>query len=140
MRSWVAGGMPELSGSFSTSETVVCETPAFAFPVTAEPDGEAPTGDVRVGIRPEAITVTDTAMPGGVGGIGRVRLVEDLGAETVVYFEVGSEMLVTCHPVDTPLPLGYDDALPFAVNPRDVAVFERETGRRLGSGAGNAHA
>ena len=117
-----------------------CETPAFTFPVEADGDADASANGVQVGIRPEAITVTETAMPGHVSGVGRVRLVEDLGAETVVYFEVGSDMLVTCHPADTPLPLGYDDAIPFAVDPASLVVFDGQTGRRLGRGAGNGHA
>ncbi len=117
-----------------------CETPAFAFASEAEADGALPQGDIRIGIRPEAITVTDAPAADHLSGIGRVRLVEDLGAETVVYFEIGSETLVTCHPVGTPMPLGYDDAIPIAIDPQHVAVFDRGTGRRVGRGVGNGHA
>ena len=118
----------------------VCETPAFAFPVAVAHGAGVPPGGIQVGIRPEAIAVTDAAPPGHVSGVGRVRLVEDLGAETVVYFETGSETMVTCHPVDTPIPLGYDDAIPFTIDPASLVVFDEETGQRLGHGAGNGHA
>ena len=118
----------------------VCETPAFAFAARSDAGASIPPGDVTVGVRPEAIGVAEPQTADAVRGQGRVRLAEDLGAETVVYFETGSETLVTCHPVEAPLPRSYDDTIAFSIDPAHLVVFDGATGRRLGRGTGNGHA
>jgi ABC-type sugar transport system ATPase subunit len=90
----------------------------------------APRG-VVAGIRPEAVR-----LGGGEGlrAAGRVRLVEDLGGEYVVYLDVGALSVTTALPVRGEPP-AYGAELGFAVAPEDVVVFDAGTGARLGRGA-----
>ncbi|MCG8508896.1 MAG: ABC transporter ATP-binding protein [Rhodospirillales bacterium] len=96
-------------------------------------EGDAGDGDVWVGLRPEAIHLDDS---GRLKAQSKVRLVENLGGEFVVHFESEGEPLTTAFSVmerDAP---EYGATVGISVEPADVLVFDRATGRRLGRGQG----
>jgi len=87
---------------------------------------------VVAGLRPESMRVGGN---GGLPGRGRIRLVEDLGGEYVVYLDADGLPLTASFPARDDLDLSHGNELEFAVDPRDIVVFDAETGQRLGRGA-----
>ncbi len=67
--------------------------------IEGEPDGvdvsqrwERAAGEVLVGVRPEACELAGDSVPGTLTVPGEVEVVEDLGAETIVYFRPAAEV------------------------------------------------
>jgi len=87
---------------------------------------------VVAGLRPESMRIGGNS---GLAGSGRIRLVEDLGGEYVVYLDADGLPLTASFPVRDDLDLSHGKELGFAVDPRDIVVFDAETGQRLGRGA-----
>ncbi|MCW6511165.1 ABC transporter ATP-binding protein [Lichenifustis flavocetrariae] len=85
-------------------------------------------GPVTVGLRPEAIRLGSSR---GVAGKGRVRLVENLGGELVVYVDVSGTDLVMSFPVTDAAAPVFDSTVAFSFDPADVLVFDPGDGRRL---------
>lgn len=131
LRSLELVGFPRANLVPGTLANGAVEAGPFRFRTAAN---GAPHG-IIAGIRPEAVRL------GGGEGLrasGRVRLVEDLGGEYVVYLDVGGAngaalQVTTSFPVRG-APPAYGADLDFAVHPRDVIVFDAESGRRLGRG------
>ncbi len=115
-----------------------CDTGLFRFPLAPERNPSPAAREVMVGLRPEHIVLGNGAA--GLGGAGQVRLVEDLGAEYLVYFEAGGQTLVTLLPASGPLSLAEGQDVDFRVRPERLVVFDAGEGARLGRGAGAAHA
>jgi multiple sugar transport system ATP-binding protein len=90
-------------------------------------------GDVAVAARPEHIRHTPQGAPAAV------RLIENIGAESVVYFEAGGETLVTAVPSRSVAHLDLGSPFPFAVMPEGLLVYDPTTGALLGSGQGEAN-
>lgn len=121
-----------------------CETALGAFQV-APPDGTAvEAGVVAVAVRPEHFELADDTAPGLLPVAGTVRLVEDLGAEVLVHFDLAGQgsgaaddtgALVTVVPAaDMPgAGLGLNAPLRLTVRPANLAVFG-PSGARLGQG------
>ena len=118
-----------------------CGTPIGAF--SARCDGAA-SGAVTVAVRPEHLALLQDAGPGWMPVDGVIRLIENLGAEVVVHFDLAEQgggqaedtgALVTVLPAtalsETALEL--DGRLRLAVDPRRLAVFGPDGGR-LGQG------
>ncbi len=101
-----------------------CATAAFAFPVASEL-----AGPVTVAIRPENLRPA-TGQP--ADGEGEVTLVEDLGAEYVVYFTVAGQNLVTLLPAVGAAPPDLGSRFAFTVQPGSAVVFDAASGRRIG--------
>ncbi|TNC63212.1 ABC transporter ATP-binding protein [Rubellimicrobium roseum] len=102
------------------------EAGPFRFPVAGRGEGQ----EVLVGLRPE-----DAGAPGrGVTAQGTVTLVEDLGAELVVYLDCGGQPLTVIRLAEEGAP-GLGQPLAFGVSPSDLLVFDRRTGDALGRGA-----
>jgi ABC-type sugar transport system ATPase subunit len=99
-------------------------------------------GEVAVAARPEHIRHTPDGAP------STIRLLENIGAECVVYFQVdagvgagaGAETLVTSVPSPSVAHLDMGSPFPFAVAPEGLLVYDRATGALLGLGRGGAHA
>ncbi len=107
-----------------------CETAAFAFPVPGDL-----AGPVSVAIRPEALSRAGERPDGE----GEVTLVEDLGAEYVVYFTVARQSLVALLPAAGLTPeLGSRFA--FKLRPGSAALFDTASGRRVMLAAETVHA
>jgi ABC-type sugar transport system ATPase subunit len=92
------------------------------------------TGDVAVVARPEHIDHRQDGAP------ATIRLMENLGAECVVYFQAGHETLVTSVPSPSVAHLDIGSPFPFAIRPEGLMVFDRASGELLGLGQGVPHA
>jgi ABC-type sugar transport system ATPase subunit len=93
-------------------------------------------GEVAVAARPEHIRHTPGAAP------ATIRLMENIGAECVVYFQAGAETLVTSVPSPSVAHLDMGAPFPFTMIPEGLLVYDRATGALLGLGqaAGSPHA
>ena len=85
-------------------------------------------GPVTVGFRPEAIQLGQGR---GVEGQGRVRLVENLGGERVVYVDADGTDLVMAFPVTAEAAPAFESTVPFTIAAADVQLFDAGDGRRL---------
>lgn len=89
---------------------------------------ESVDGPVVVGIRPEAIQLGGE---GGLVGRARVRLVENLGGEFVVYIEAEGTPLVMGFPATAQGAPAFDSDIAFTIDPADIMLFDAVDGRRL---------
>ncbi len=87
-----------------------------------------PGREVTLGVRPEHLRLT--ASPEGAMPM-TVDLVEALGADTLVYGQVGQDQIVSRLPHDAPVKLGDRINLSFAAT--DIHLFDAGTGARLSS-------
>ncbi|HTH99578.1 MAG TPA: ABC transporter ATP-binding protein [Acidisoma sp.] len=97
----------------------------------------APTnfvGEVAVAARPEHLLHDPGGMP------STIRLMENIGAECVVYFETGGETLVTSVPSPSVAHLDMGSPFPFAINVDGLLVYDRASGALLGRGQGGQNA
>jgi multiple sugar transport system ATP-binding protein len=102
-----------------------CATAAASFPLA----GHVAAGPVLVAIRPEHL------MPAGepdADGVGEVTLIEDLGAECVVYLTVAGQGLVTLLPAAQAASLDLGSRFAFALRPGTAALFSPVNGQRVG--------
>lgn len=91
------------------------------WPVTAV------EGLVDIGLRPEAITLDEAAVPNGQRA--SVFLVEPLGSEAIVHVTIGGAILrVRVAPHIRPAP---EQTVWLRVDPAGVRLFDRETGRAI---------
>jgi hypothetical protein len=96
----------------------------------------APTnfvGDVAVAARPEYLLHAPAGMP------SNIRLMENIGAECVVYFDAGGETLVTSVPSPSVAHLDMGSPFPFAIDVGGLLVYDRASGALLGRGQGGHH-
>jgi ABC-type sugar transport system ATPase subunit len=96
----------------------------------------APTsfvGEVAVAARPEHLRQD----PGGTPST--IRLMENIGAECVVYFDAGGETLVTSVPSPSVAHLDMGSPFPFTVDIGGLLVYDRASGALLGRGQGGHH-
>lgn len=119
----VLDGMLEAGG--------VCRTGVVAFPLEVATDF---VGPVAVVARPEHISHCTDGAP------ATVRLLENLGAECVVYFQAGGETLVTSVPSPSVAHLDIDSPFPFALRADGLLVFDRASGALVGRGKEVLHA
>lgn len=92
------------------------------------------SGEVAVMIRPESIH-HDPAAPAGTG---EIRLIENLGAESVVYFDAAGEALVTTAPSRDVAGLDIGAPFPFGLRPGTILLYDRASGALIGRGAPSA--
>jgi ABC-type sugar transport system ATPase subunit len=85
-------------------------------------------GEVAVAARPEHIRHTPAGAP------ATIRLMENIGAECVVYFQAGEETLVTSVPSPSVAHLDMGAPFPFTMIPEGLLVYDRATGALLGLG------
>lgn len=102
-----------------------CTTAAASFPLAAP----VAAGPVLAAIRPEHLMPHDEAT---ADGVGEVMLIEDLGAECVVYLTVAGQSLVTLLPAAQAAALDLGSRFAFALRPGAAALFSPDTGERLG--------
>lgn len=88
---------------------------------------------VTVAIRPEDVVFAPEEPQAQQG---RVQLMENLGAECVVYLDIGGTTLVSIPSSDRVLGLDVGSAYPFVIDPQRVAAFDATSGLRIG---GRAH-
>ncbi len=110
-------GFPRCNVLPGTIANGVCTTPAFAFACAGPPR------TVDVAVRPEHLRLTS-------GGDGEISLLEDLGAELVIYVRAGPHSLVTILPAAAAPALVPGQRVGLAVQPGAPMVFETATGAR----------
>ena len=104
---------------------------------------DAAPEEVTITIRPEQVAYASDTRPqdairgtgGTIRGTGRITLVENLGAESVIYFEVGDTLLVSVPETGRVAHLDVGHDYPFAIDPAAMVVFDTRTGQRIGTGA-----
>ncbi|CAB5664685.1 Maltose/maltodextrin import ATP-binding protein MalK [Delftia tsuruhatensis] len=116
-------GMPSMNLIDSDNLPAFCESMQVRLPL----DG------ATLGIRPEALRVT-RAQDGGAAirqVLGRVELIEALGADTLIHVNAGGAQLIARQAERTPMAVG--DAVSLALEPGcTVHLFDRQ-GRALAS-------
>ncbi len=117
-----------LAGSLAEGSDL-CRTALLQFRVAP---GHVAAGEVAVVIRPEHIVHVPDAGSGDGVQVGVVRLMENLGAECVVYFQAAGETLVTAVPSRSVAHLDIGAEFPFAIRADRLLLFDRLTGARLG--------
>lgn len=119
-------GFPQanlIEGTLSAG-TVVAGPLRFAAPEGVK------DGRILLGLRPEAIR------PGrgrGFDATGRVRLVENLGGELVVYLECAGTPLTMGFPITSAHEPAFDSDFDFTIDPQDILLFDAASGARLAS-------
>jgi multiple sugar transport system ATP-binding protein len=108
-----------------------CRTAVGDFPVNFP---ELAPRRVTVGFRPESIRFQDERSADGLGAIGRTMLREDLGAETLIYFESGGIRLVGAWSNGAPAPVATEQ-FAFTVPGTDLLLYDAGTGERVMAGA-----
>jgi ABC-type sugar transport system ATPase subunit len=108
-----------------------CATALLRFPLVVE---GTPSPDVSVVIRPEHIVFAGATAPpaNAPTGVGTVRLLENLGAESVVHFAAAGETLVTTAPSHAVARLDLGAPYPYFLRPEGLLVFDRLSGARVG--------
>jgi multiple sugar transport system ATP-binding protein len=108
-------------------------TPAFAMDLHGAGLAGAHGRGVQVGARPHDI---DPASDGERDAVGRVEVVEPLGAQTLVHLRVDGlpdELVRMVVPADARIDV--EDRLPFRVRRDRLHLFDAATGQRIGSAA-----
>ncbi len=132
LRSAELVGFPRCNVVPGRVEGGVCTTALQSFAVLADPGAD----EVAVMIRPESILHDKT----GAQGAGEVRLVENLGAESVVYFDAGGATLVTTAPSRMVAGLDIGTPFPFGLRPDTILLYDRHSGILVGRGRGAGRA
>ncbi len=120
-------GFPRCNVVPGRIENGVCSTNLLRFPAALE----RAAGEVSVMIRPESIVYD----PATSGRHGEIRLIENLGAESVVYFDFAGATLVTTAPSRIVADLDLRDRFPFALRPETILLYDRASGGLVGRGA-----
>jgi len=84
----------------------------------------APEGQTRVGIRAEAIQLTDGSAKGTIPA--RIDVVEPLGSATLLTVEVGQQEIKVQVPADHPVKSG--DEIHLRLPPESIRLYDPETG------------
>jgi ABC-type sugar transport system ATPase subunit len=100
----------------------VARTPVVEFPLAG------PAGEVTVAIRPEHVVYAPQIASAQQA---RITLMENLGAESVVYLEVAGTTLVSVPASDLVAGLDVGSAFPFRIDPANAIAFNSANGHRL---------
>jgi ABC-type sugar transport system ATPase subunit len=106
----------------------VCQTPFGSFPVDRAEIGDSHR-KIQLGFRPEAVRL-EQLRNSPLCGAGVVLLQEDLGAETLLYFESAGLRLVTYWSNGAPPPIAGEN-FRFEIDPALVHVFDASTGFQI---------
>lgn len=120
-------GFPKANVWDGTVENGVVTAGGLRF---GAPEG-TPAGPVRVGVRPEDVSLTGT---GEMAIRATVRIVEHLGSEIVAYLESGDLAVTAAYPAQTAALPEIDAALDIAIDPHRTMVFDAGTGKAIGRG------
>jgi ABC-type sugar transport system ATPase subunit len=128
-------GYPRCNVLRGQLEETTCTTALARFALAVAPQ---PARDVVIAIRPEHIAFTPNggAPRHAIRGTGVIRLMEHLGAESIVHLDVPDGRLVTTPPTRSVLALDIGSPFPFAILPEAITVFDAGSGARIGSGMG----
>jgi ABC-type sugar transport system ATPase subunit len=104
-------------------------------------DGEGPSIEgsieVIVAVRPESIQ--KASGNAGKGLQADIYLREDLGAEEIIYLNVGGTNLTMLNPSYRNGSYDVGDQISIGMSAQDIFVFEKGNGSRIGRGKENFH-
>ncbi|MBV8446981.1 MAG: sn-glycerol-3-phosphate ABC transporter ATP-binding protein UgpC [Hyphomicrobiales bacterium] len=87
----------------------------------------APSREIWFGVRPEHLVPARDTSKAEI--VAKARVVEPLGSDTMVQFDLGGVALIARMPPKSVRAPG--DPLAFTMDPHDVHVFDRASGRRI---------
>lgn len=123
-------GFPRCNLLPGTAANGLCQSAVGTFPVS---DGSP--ARLLLAVRPEnVIHVSGEAKINSkqsLNGIGRITLLENLGAECVVYFEYSGVTLVSVPEADSVIGLDAGSDFAFSISLDRIMVFDEQTGARL---------
>ena len=141
-------GFPRCNVIDGTADDVECETSLarFALVPARGRDGDPTSTRVRtqveIAIRPEHVVLNSRDAPDRPGtaieGVGRITLIESLGAECVVHVDANGIMLVSTPSADATAQLSVGSDVAFRIGSEALMVFDARHGARLGYGAADA--
>jgi ABC-type sugar transport system ATPase subunit len=113
----------------------ICRSPFGDFSVElVDSADQEDNRQVTIGFRPEAVVFgSEVKRPGALSIEARELLREDLGAETILYFEAAGARYVG-YWSNGSSPPQLEKVFPAGFLPRDLLIFESNSGRRLGRG------
>ncbi len=132
LRSAELVGFPRCNVLRGHIEGAHCATSVARFSAMLDHDA----ADVSVMIRPESISHDR----GDATAAGEIRLIENLGAESVIYFDAGGETLVTTAPSPTVAMLDIGAPFPFTLRPANILLYDSQSGTLVGRGRETARA
>lgn len=142
LRSAILIGFPRCNAISGRVSAGRCRNAIAEFGLAAT-SLDAAAEEVTITIRPEQVAYAPDTRPQdairgtsrAICGTGRITLVENLGAESVIYFEVGDTLLVSVPETGRVAHLDVGHDYPFAIDPAAMVVFDARTGQRIGAGA-----
>jgi ABC-type sugar transport system ATPase subunit len=87
---------------------------------------DLPTGPVRLGARPESLSISSMDEPAGTWCPGKVEFIENLGSHNLVYCRAGSQLLRVLAPIDLIIQIGSPVRIRF--HRHKCVFFEKSTG------------
>lgn len=109
-----------------------CRTDLFEFSVDLT-QPQLDSREVQVAIRPQHIALGENGHNEQLTARAEIMLWEDLGGELLVHLDVNGIALVTVVPY-TDRELVSDSRVSIGVSPRNIVLFARDTGQRVGHG------
>ena len=135
LRSAILVGFPRCNAIPGRLAAGRCRTAIAEIGLQPTAGATAPE-QVTITIRPEQVTYApDTQPADAIRGVGRITLVENLGAESVIYFEAGDTLLVSVPETGRVAHLDVGHDYPFAIHPAAMVAFDAGTGQHIGAGA-----
>jgi ABC-type sugar transport system ATPase subunit len=119
-------GFPRCNLFAGTARSGLCQSAIGAFQVPSD-TAEA----VLLAVRPEDVVHPPSQIGGAtMGGVGTISLLENLGAECVVYVQFGGATVVSIPPADAVIGLDVGSDFAFSINRERVMIFDQADGIR----------
>jgi ABC-type sugar transport system ATPase subunit len=126
-------GFPNANVIWGELSQTICATPLGEFRVNLDMPVRG-LKNVRVGFRPEAVRIGELISPSpAIRVSAEVLLQEDLGAETLLYFEAASCHFIAYWSNRTPSPISSGNS-EIGIGGADLIVFDAASGERIGQG------
>jgi ABC-type sugar transport system ATPase subunit len=126
-------GYPAANVMPGEMQATICRTPLGEFEVELQ-DSSSDSKEIQVGFRPEAVEFGSAIATSALVTEARALLREDLGAETLLYFEAASCRFIGYWSNGSTPPIT-SDRFKVGIEHSDLLVFDRQSGRRIGRGA-----
>jgi len=133
LRSLQLLGYPAANIMPGEMQVTTCRTPLGEFGVELE-DSFSGSKEIQVGFRPEAVEFGSAISPLALVTEAHALLREDLGAETLLYFEAASCRFIGYWSNGSIPPIS-SDHFKVGIEHSDLLVFDSQSGCRIGRGA-----
>ncbi|MBV9392478.1 MAG: ABC transporter ATP-binding protein [Verrucomicrobia bacterium] len=136
LRSLQLLGYPAANVIPGEMQATICRSPLGEFEVELQ-DSSSDSKKIQVGFRPEAVEFGLAISSSALVTEARALLREDLGAETLLYFEAASCRFIGYWSNGSTPPIS-SDRFKIGIEHSDLLVFDGQSGRRIGRGAKSA--